>query len=233
MKKRYFEDLRGRKFGKLTVLEREYNNHKGVYWKCKCDCGNIYTIRKDGLLKNKTPNCGCLTNIMISKTLKQVNDYTDCGEYLIGHTSKNIDFYVDKDDFDKIKNYKWNINVGGYVEYCCNKQNILLHRLIMGYPNTNVDHINRNKLDNRKINLRLASDKENARNQSLAKNNKSGVTGVHWDKKRQVWVSSIKGEYIASFKEKQKAIISRLSAEKRIYKDFAPQKHLFEKYGIK
>lgn len=54
-------DLTNQRFGKLLVLERDYNYpHKGTYWKCKCDCGNYITVRKDQLTKtNPKTSCGC------------------------------------------------------------------------------------------------------------------------------------------------------------------------------
>lgn len=55
-------DLTGQRFGKLLVLERDFNYpKKGTYWKCKCDCGNIISARKDQLTRTKNPKrcCGC------------------------------------------------------------------------------------------------------------------------------------------------------------------------------
>ena len=55
-------DLTGKRFGKLIVLERDYNYpKKGTYWKCQCDCGNIISARKDQLTRQKNPkrSCGC------------------------------------------------------------------------------------------------------------------------------------------------------------------------------
>lgn len=61
------EDLTGRKFGKLTVLERVGNRNKQVTWKCRCDCGKITTAStrslKDGLKKS----CGCLRKMRINR----------------------------------------------------------------------------------------------------------------------------------------------------------------------
>lgn len=58
-------DLTGQKFGRLTVLERDLSYPSGagksVYWKCKCDCGNIKSVRTDKLRKGITQSCGCLS----------------------------------------------------------------------------------------------------------------------------------------------------------------------------
>jgi len=51
-------DIVGTRFGKLVVLERD-TKRSGVYWVCKCDCGNTVSIRSDCLRKRGYNNCGC------------------------------------------------------------------------------------------------------------------------------------------------------------------------------
>jgi hypothetical protein len=53
------EDLTGRKFNKLTVLEFSHKIGRKAYWKCKCDCGNIAAIRSDSLKNGHSKSCGC------------------------------------------------------------------------------------------------------------------------------------------------------------------------------
>ena len=54
-------DLTNQKFGKLTVLERDYETKKkGTYWKCQCDCGNIVSVLSQHLRSGHTKSCGCL-----------------------------------------------------------------------------------------------------------------------------------------------------------------------------
>lgn len=58
-----FIELTGKKFGKLTVLERVENDKKGsTRWKCKCDCGNEIVVKGRYLREGDTKSCGCLTN---------------------------------------------------------------------------------------------------------------------------------------------------------------------------
>ena len=60
---------------------------------------------------------------------------------------------------------------------------LMLHRVILNAPaRVKVDHINRDTLDNRRENLRLASDAGNCQNRTLAKNNRSGFKGVRRDR---------------------------------------------------
>lgn len=63
------ENLIGQKFGRLTVIERHITEDNKVYWKCKCDCGNIVTIRPDSLKSGHTKSCGCLQK----ETVKENN----------------------------------------------------------------------------------------------------------------------------------------------------------------
>ncbi len=56
-------DLKGMKFGKLEVLEfdgyKEGKYHRQAYWKCRCDCGNIKSVRASQLITNGVNSCGC------------------------------------------------------------------------------------------------------------------------------------------------------------------------------
>ena len=52
-------DLTGERFGRLVVIERD-TTKKGSYWKCRCDCGNICSIRADHLKRVETISCGCV-----------------------------------------------------------------------------------------------------------------------------------------------------------------------------
>ncbi len=63
-----FEDLTGRKFGRLTVIERAPDGHNGVkrikpvtMWKCICDCGKETIVNRYSLVTGHTVSCGCKT----------------------------------------------------------------------------------------------------------------------------------------------------------------------------
>ena len=73
-------DLTNKRFGKLLVLERDYNyqiknNFNKPYWKCQCDCGNIVTILGKSLREGSTKSCGCLQKEKVSKL--NFNDKTN------------------------------------------------------------------------------------------------------------------------------------------------------------
>lgn len=52
------QDLIGQRFDRLIVLDTLSKNGRG-YCRCKCDCGNVVTVRNDGLKSGKTHSCGC------------------------------------------------------------------------------------------------------------------------------------------------------------------------------
>ena len=52
-------DLTGQKFGLLTVLEKSDSKKRHVYWKCKCDCGNICEKSSQSLRSGEATHCGC------------------------------------------------------------------------------------------------------------------------------------------------------------------------------
>ncbi len=114
-------DLKGKRFGKLTVIE--YNND-GT-WLCRCDCGN-YTNKKTGnLQRNKNPNCGCihnggnykhnlshsrLYNIWMKMRERCYKDYCSAYPLYGGRGIKMCDEWVGKDGF--INFHTWAINNG-------------------------------------------------------------------------------------------------------------------------
>ena len=151
-----------------------------------------------------------------------------------------ITFNFDEFNYELVKQYCWYAHTfnDGYrrieTKDSETKKVISMAQLFgcKGY-----DHYNRNTFDNRMQNLRPATFAENARNMSIAKNNSSGIIGVGWSKSMSKWRSRIQVNYnvieLGFFVNKDEAIIARLQAELEYYGlEFAPQRHLFEQYGI-
>ena len=135
---------------------------------------------------------------------------------------------IDLDDVDLISQYKWTLGNHGYVTSGSGKNQILLHRLLSNAPNNvYVDHINRNKLDNRKLNYRFCTNQENNRNKDLYAHNSSGITGVTWNKERSKWQAQIvvndKNISLGRFEVFDDAVNARLNAEEKYFKDFMPE----------
>ncbi len=133
---------------------------------------------------------------------------------------------IDIDDIEKVKKYKWYKNAHDYVESKQGKKRILLHELVFGKKEGYIiDHINRNKLDNRKINLRYATISQNGMNKKIQSNNTSGYTGVYWDKSRDKWIASIqinsKQIYLGRYDDINDAIKARKDAEIKYFGKYA------------
>ena len=91
----------------MTVIREGHKNGKSGYWECECSCGNPNNviIWASSLTSGSTKSCGCFSKEMISARFKKYNKYDLSGAAGIGYTSKNVAFYFDKEDYDKIKNY--------------------------------------------------------------------------------------------------------------------------------
>jgi hypothetical protein len=94
-------------------------------------------------------------------------------------------------DFKRASAYHW-FSHRGYACARQGKKHIYLHRLVMSAASDQcVDHLNRDPLDNRRINLRLCTRAQNTMNVSRRRNNKTGYTGVHFHKKNSSYVAYI------------------------------------------
>lgn len=157
----------------------------------------------------------------IRKNAKKYNKY-----FGIAYTSNtNIPFIFDLEDYERIKQFCWLEGQNGYIVTGTNKGTIYLHKLIIPTDHI-VDHINRNKKDNRKENLRIVTCQQNCMNKSMQKNNLSGITGVYFDKDRKRWVGQLifkNKKYTKRFFTKNEAIEYRKKLEKEYFKEYAPK----------
>ena len=86
---------------------------------------------------------------------------------------------VEDADFARLSQLKWCYNSSGYAVHYEDRRTIFMHRLIMNAPpHLQVDHINQNRLDNRRENLRFATRSQNQANKGRQVNNTSGYKGV-------------------------------------------------------
>ncbi len=103
------------------------------------------------------------------------------------HGNKIANTTIDLEDVIRCKQFKWYKTPMGYPARRDGSTLILLHRFLMGPDHLHVDHIDRNKMNNRKSNLRLATRSENLCNQKTSLRNSSGYKGVSWNKRRGKW----------------------------------------------
>jgi hypothetical protein len=236
--------LINKKFERLTIKNIYYKfidkeNRNRLFCDCVCDCNNneIISIKYNAIQTGNVKSCGCLKKEIISQLMKnkrKFNIYEFFENYGIGYFyNTNNFFYFDLEDYDKIKNYCWY----EYTGYAVNDYNgrKKMHRFVMSINNSNIkiDHINRNRLDNRKNNLRIVDYSENRINSSKRIDNTSGIIGVY--RCNNYWIGSItkNGKRISKrFKEFDEAVFYRLTNESIIFGEYSPQKNLFNKYNI-
>lgn len=195
---KYFADkIIGNRYGRLNVVGSI--NNKCV---CNCDCGTKNYITKPFCLENsRVKSCGC-----IAKEKKNRYEFQD--DYVIGFTNKDEKFYFDIIDFELISKYTWRISSHGYLQTTITKRPskkvIEMHSYLLGdHIGFTIDHINRNKNDNRRSNLRLVSYSVNGFNIDIQINNSSGKTGVSYNKKNNNYMAYLglnnKRIYLGSF----------------------------------
>ena len=119
-------------------------------------------------------------------------------------------------------------NGDGYLLISVRSRRHKAHRLAWLYvygawPEDQIDHINRNRSDNRISNLREATNKQNMQNASKRSDNTSGHPGVSWYKQKSKWQAKIKHNqkkiHLGSFTTMEEALSARKAAEKLYWAD--------------
>lgn len=216
-------DYTGMKFNKLTCIDRMRKNGR-IYYNCLCDCGNYKIIRGDSVVSGHTKSCGNCP----------LNTYNLSNVHGVGYTQSNEKFHFSLEDYDKIKPYNWHQDAEGYIATTIDGRHTYMHRFLLNPKSSEeVDHKNRRKQDNRRCNLRIATRYQNAANSSINKNNKSGVTGVYFDKDRDKWAVQITKNgtvySLGRFDNKEDAIKTRLEKELELFGEFSPNYKLNNK----
>lgn len=212
----------GTMFGRLVVvkeLERHINpcGKKKRKFLCLCACGNETEVELSNLRNGNTSSCGCYGKENL-KRAKKFNCYEFYEDSVIGYTNDNTPFLVDVEDYEKIKDYCWCRNKAGYLVAQSGGRLIRMHRLIMDAPeNLVVDHINHDVADNRKGNLRVCSQQQNAMN--------TNAKGYYFNKGKGKWTAEImlnkKRIHLGHFNTEQEAVDARRVAEKKYFGEFA------------
>lgn len=113
----------------------------------------------------------------------------------------------------------------GYRQICINRQKYLIHRLIWCYHYgqlpTQIDHINRERSDNRIENLRECSYSENHGNSGMSRKNTSGYKGVFLDKRDGFWFVYVACKYIGRSRSIEEAAVMYDEAAKIYFGKFA------------
>lgn len=228
--------MTGLKIGRLSVIKFSHIDEKThvAMWLCDCDCGNKNILKRADVLTRKKPtlSCGCLQKEKIKEIDRTnfrrrpllLNKYDIFDEYCVGYDSNNNKYYVDTDDYDLIKNHTWRLDPSNnYFCTAIDGKKVYLHRLIMGCTFGDkkiVDHINGDRSDCRKANLRIVTYLENAWNAKTinpygAKNirNRGGSYEVRIGYKNSQF-------QVGSFSNLDDAIAKRIEVEKELYPEY-------------
>lgn len=203
-----FIDLTGKIFGRWKVLKYMGKSR----WLCECSC-EAHTQRiVDGqsLRRGRSQSCGCYNKEIhvevMRRTMRKPNKYYIDTETHIAHfeTNKGEPFIVDEEDVEKVLEYSWSYSTNGYL-VTKDKQghHLALSRYIMnaGDSPLDVDHINRDKSDNRKCNLRMCTRTQN--NYNRVSNNFLGIKGV--TKRGKKYVAQLAGKCLGAFNTPEEA----------------------------
>ena len=152
------------------------------------------------------------------------------GEVAYIHLTQGKVATIDSMDLFLVDSHNWYFNKGyartNISDGAGGQKNIKLHRLIMSAPSgMEVDHINLNKLDNRRANLRIATASQNQRNRGAYTTNTSGYKGVVWHKGANKWRARIvcegKKHSLGLYESKELAYEAYCNAAKQMHGEFA------------
>ena len=149
---------------------------------------------------------------------------------------------VDDKDFPNFSKHKWYFKGGygnGYAMRGLKRSEggkkgdkmVSMHRLIMNAPEGfEVDHINGDKLDNRRVNLRICLKEENHRNRGLQSNNTSGFKGVSRRRDLKKWAVHVnvdgKKTSVGHFDDLKEAAKAYNKAALKYYGNYARLNHV-------
>lgn len=215
------EDLTGRKFGRLMVIEtadRGERAGRAQFWKCKCECGKETVTDSYSLTSGRTKSCGCYAreNSKHAKITEPKHGMTHTRIYTIWHhmrtrtsdkaTGKErVDYYERGirtcPEWDNLENgfenfYKWAM-ANGYRE------------------DLTIDRID-NDGNYEPSNCRWADDFTQARNKRIKKTNKTGYSGVYEQRPGRYRVTiriDGKNTTIGHYDSLEDAVIARRDAE--------------------
>lgn len=227
--------MTGIKIGRLTVKEFSHIDDKHhAMWLCDCDCGNKDVLIQGNALRRNPPtqSCGCLQREYSREHIKEViqanvgkvkgNKYVEHDEYYVGYDINNNKYIIDKDDYELVSKYTWHINDNDYFSTLSKGKKIYLHRLILGCDGNDgivVDHINGNRFDCRKCNLRKGDYFINAWNAETV--NKYGAKNIRKRCKYEVRCTYKNREYnLGTFDDINDAVNARIEFEKTHYNEY-------------
>lgn len=213
---------------KAAWVKKTFPNRKPKH-RCTdpcCVCGGKFACHFDGKpYCNKHYLAMKNTGSPYGKPRTSKNTYVISGDTAILQTTKGVIFRVDVSDLEKVLKYTWCLNRQGYLTANIRKKLVRLHRYLLEPPDDKfVDHIDGDPTNNKRSNLRICSQTENARNTKIQKNNKTGYTGIRKTKDGMFnarITANRKEIHIGNYPTLKQAVAARKEAEKRHFAEFA------------
>jgi hypothetical protein len=134
---------------------------------------------------------------------------------------------VDAEDFARVSAFEWRETSHGYAYRYVDGANVYMHRFVLdATPDMDVDHINGEKLDNRRANIRLATAGQNLANQRTQQRDKtSRFKGVYKSSLCDGWVAQVKvaqhARYLGRFATEEQAARAYDAAARELFGEFA------------
>ena len=150
--------------------------------------------------------------------------------YLHHRDSGQFTWKVTRNHKARAGDFAGTLHPNGAIVICVEGRFYKAHRLAWLYhhgelPAMQVDHINRNRQDNRIENLRLVTNSQNSMNKGRHPNNKSGIKGVFWESRKQRWKAEVwkenKSHFGGYFKCKDEAAHAARALRERLHGDYA------------
>lgn len=226
-----FIDITDQVFGRLTVVAPTDQRDSGsVKWLCRCKCGTETLVSARNLKSGAVQSCGCLQKERVKergKKNKKYNVFETQGDVSIGYTKAGIKFLIDAEDLDRVIQHCWHVDGQGYICSDVGGKNVLLHRFVLSITDERItDHINRNKTDNRKKNLRIVTRQQNNMNRGIPRNNTTGTKGVYKSKNGK-YVAQIRKDrrliHLGTYDTLEEARQVRIEKEIELFGEFAYQ----------
>lgn len=182
------DDIVGETINSWEVLQNtNTKDAQGNYlFECRCiRCGEVSYKRKSEVLRSNGKGCKhCFPDYY----------FTIYGNVAQGILPDGTEFLIDAEDVEQISKMYWNYSKSkGYIQSAERKlERMPLHRFLLNITDSSilVDHINRNRMDCRKSNLRIATAQQNSMNCSM-RANKTGYKGVSFIKRKNLYRAQI------------------------------------------
>jgi hypothetical protein len=138
-------------------------------------------------------------------------------------TKDNVEIVIDHADVPRVKYLSWCVDNGGYPSGTISKyERIRMHNLLLDH--IPVDHINRDKLDNRRRNLRKSTNSLNNKNTS--------TKGYSWSNSRSKWIATIKIDskniFIGRYASEDDARLAMFNARMYYFKEYSPDYYIIQ-----